>query len=510
MDVEYRAIRAALAAVLMTAAACTPTSNGGPAPVAEAPDEPGDTAGALPPVLPAPGSGDAAPAPGPGEGAGAAGLPSFADTRRDDLPGHWLPPSWYCRFGDRAPDPLAMAAEDPQWEQRVMDIFSWDSFLAINWPYSYVGPQRQEGPQDGRRRGPWVAGSSMSRDNAYTTLWSTWLTGPELRGWLAAQARGAARAGDAAALPRERAVGWRCEGACLEDELSGKGLGPAGATLWDRNGEAVHYEIRVNRSWLDTAARAYAAGRKSMSFEHGQCSELYAGDQFSFEGAVELKLAWKVLGAGDIRERFYTMRDVALPGTKRRVDLGLVGLHITHKSKTQSAWIWSSFEHVDNVRANELGDQGMSTPSFNDPECTSCCANSMPSRDNDAGDDAGDDTGDDSRPAPTQLTRLEPIDASTEALNREVRAWFAAQGSVWQHYELIGTQYQRRGSGEIAPAQVRNTVIEPYLVKRTACMTQRPPTEVSSCLGCHQAAGSKDFSFIPEIFLYPEAGAHAH
>lgn len=502
MDVEYRV----LLVVLMTAA-CSPSPGDRPIPAAVVPGQPADLNRAMPPALPAPDPPRASELMPPDRDAD---LPSFAGTRRTDLPDYWLPPSWYCRFGEHQPDPLTMAARDPRWEQRAMDIFSWDSLLAINWPYSYVGPQGQgQKSVDGRRRGPWVAGSSMPRDNAYATLWSTWLTGPELRGWLTTQARAAGPdAGNATSLPRQRAVGWRCEGTCLEDQLSGKGLGPAGATLWDRNGEAVHYEIRVNRSWLDTAARAYATGRKTMSFEYGQCSELFDGDQFSFEGAVELKLAWKVLGKGDIRERFYTMRDVALAGEQRRVDLGLVGLHITHKSKTQSAWIWSSFEHVDNVRANDLSTgleagsgnepstRGVSTPSFNDPACTSCCANSMPARGQGHG------------PVATQLTRVNPIDDSTEALNREVRAWLADQGAVWQHYELIGTQYQSRASGEIVPAQVRNTVIEPYLVKRTSCMTRRPPTEVSSCLGCHQDAASKDFSFIPEIFLYSEPGAH--
>ena len=33
------------------------------------------------------------------------------------------------------------------------------------------------------------------------------------------------------------------------------------------------------------------------------------------------------------------------------VTLGLVGLHIVHKTDSEPQWIWSTFEHVNNVPA---------------------------------------------------------------------------------------------------------------------------------------------------------------
>ena len=41
--------------------------------------------------------------------------------------------------------------------------------------------------------------------------------------------------------------------------------------------------------------------------------------------------------------------------------MGLVGLHIAHKTQHAPQWIWSTFEQVDNYKGPD--------PSFNDPAC---------------------------------------------------------------------------------------------------------------------------------------------
>jgi hypothetical protein len=42
--------------------------------------------------------------------------------------------------------------------------------------------------------------------------------------------------------------------------------------------------------------------------------------------------------------------------------MGLVGLHIVHKTPKRQNWIWATFEHVDNT---ELSPDGIAPPSFN-------------------------------------------------------------------------------------------------------------------------------------------------
>jgi hypothetical protein len=82
-------------------------------------------------------------------------------------------------------------------------------------------------------------------------------------------------------------------------------------------------------------------------------------------GPIEVKAAWKVLGAGDDSSRFYTIQAIVYnddtgapsPG-KNPLTLGLVGFHVSHKTKSQTNWIWTTFEQEDNL-----------TKSFSNPKC---------------------------------------------------------------------------------------------------------------------------------------------
>jgi hypothetical protein len=418
-------------------------------------------------------------------------LPTFADSRHKDLPTHELPNSWYCRWGEfeqdgKIEDPMAKRS-DPRWEQRAMDIFSWDSFLALNWPYEYV-------------QGKWThqalpSSHEYTSGREYRPRWGTWWTSAEMRQMMQ-------KPDLELSLLRSENDDWRCEGGCLAGALQGGGHDDKDV-VWDRNGERVYYEVRINDSMVDTLRQAdwtgaiCESGRKTSNKERkltltwGQCANHYpkqveqdGRDQFDFAGAVEIKLAWKVLGKGDIPERFYTMSDVVLEPGRAPVQLGLVGMHIMTKAKTQGRYIWSTFEHVDNVRANPIGNGRHSTPSFYDLGCTDCCPNRRPGESK-----------------TVHLTRTEPIHADTEALNREVRAWLVEQGSIWQHYELIGTQYLKANGDEVTPTRLRNVLIEPYFVPPISCMANDDAgsnrrIRDSNCIGCHGKIESYDLSFL--------------
>ena len=73
-------------------------------------------------------------------------------------------------------------------------------------------------------------------------------------------------------------------------------------------------------------------------------------------GSIEFKSAWKILNGPEIRSgRYYTTQAIVYntpdgaksPGPNP-VTLGLVGLHIIHKTPTQGGFFWSTFEQVDN------------------------------------------------------------------------------------------------------------------------------------------------------------------
>jgi hypothetical protein len=73
-------------------------------------------------------------------------------------------------------------------------------------------------------------------------------------------------------------------------------------------------------------------------------------------GSTEIKAAWRILTDKDtsaIRSRYYVVPntqvlDVA-SGKCTAQDIALVGLHIVTKTPDRPQWIWSTFEHVDNV-----------------------------------------------------------------------------------------------------------------------------------------------------------------
>src|SRR5206468_1937411 len=95
-------------------------------------------------------------------------------------------------------------------------------------------------------------------------------------------------------------------------------------------------------------------------------------------GPIEVKGAWKILPGPN--ERFHTRTvEVAWPNPAKKdsflchqYTMGLVGLHIAHKTKNAPQWIWSTFEQVDNYSG--------SNPSFTDPNCpaSKCPPNLQP------------------------------------------------------------------------------------------------------------------------------------
>ena len=62
--------------------------------------------------------------------------------------------------------------------------------------------------------------------------------------------------------------------------------------------------------------------------------------------------------------------------------MGLVGLHIAHKTQHQPNWIWSTFEHVANAPTQGQPIPAGATYNFYDPQCTAngvaCDTNCVP------------------------------------------------------------------------------------------------------------------------------------
>ncbi|MGZ5576196.1 MAG: hypothetical protein ACXWEV_04890 [Methylobacter sp.] len=189
----------------------------------------------------------------------------------------------------------------------------------------------------------------------------------------------------------------------------------------------------------------------------------------------------------DDAKKFYTTDALIFdPQTKQcsKQTVGLVGLHVTKKTKQLPQWMWATFEHVDN--APDVQD-GKATPvagkqyNFYNPTCTTCPLNTPPSK---------------TQPnMPTQVGRLIPVDSTSTAPNATYQSALKALrvDNVWQNYMLVDAQWGASPSPIGEPNQPKflaNTVMETYL--QGAVVDQQAP---HVCINCHGLANKTDLDF---------------
>jgi hypothetical protein len=220
-------------------------------------------------------------------------------------------------------------------------------------------------------------------------------------------------------------------------------------------------------------------------------------------GTITVKSAWiEMDGVAADRTTFYTrqawVQDPETP-TCRNVTVGLVGLHIVHKTPTMPQWIWASFEHVKNAPLSSAAPMPGFT--FHDGS-----ANPMP-----AGPPAPPDPPNPPVPLPSTPTvpppynvqRLAPIDDTFASANSAWRNQLP-QGSVWANYELVLVQWpglpnQHQPTDDALSVKptppcfgpehtnLVNTTMETFLQANATC------TGLATCMGCHNGARSTDF-----------------
>jgi hypothetical protein len=280
--------------------------------------------------------------------------------------------------------------------------------------------------------------------------------------------------------------------------------------LFDQNGNPTFYEILLDNHEVGylCANKLYSiAGQIDFSSDPNNKVQFPAGQwQTNGSGAFELKLAWRILDPKkDKADRFYHQpAQVLIENQWTSVEVGLVGMHIAHKSQSSPQWIWSTFEQVDNLATDQVANPGLN-PSYFNPNCPTCLVNVQPVGSNPANH-------------PTQALRMIPIPPDKQELNREAQAALHAQNSVWQYYQLIDTQWptnpsappispgdtnlpqsiDNKSGGDQTPVYLTNITMETYFQvgNQSATLQQEgnPPSTVQvfgteSCTGCHSSAG---------------------
>ncbi len=326
----------------------------------------------------------------------------------------------------------------------------------------------------------------------------------------------------------------------LDDEILGDNFLEAAVNLplVDRNGNFTVYERRLNDVEL-----AYLKNDKwDLTTLEGQKKFVESGNTVNFTesakeadgslGAIELKMAWRVLDTdkGDDPSRYITMNallavDAALVRDSDQpicdpVLVGLVGFHIIQKNPTDSAllpeWIWSTFEHMDNAplspNACDPVDGGcflVSDPpvcdapadaqgaySYFNSACTdggnACPPNEAPDK------LSGESTYLWSAQQPyagaylydnqfgTQVARCWQIYDLTQQINKQWIEKLGEANSTLANYMLVGTQWG--GTIEPKPPPFFDNGDVPSFLSNTTLETYVQTKEFGTCIGCHQGA----------------------
>lgn len=390
--------------------------------------------------------------------------------------------------------------------QREFDLYSWQMFFALNWPTDAQGK----------------AAPKLTTQSFGPPRWSWWHTSPQIFRADGGRPAACASSGPAPApkpdlsQPLFRGLGRfpaAAEALAAADPQRNRFLGIISAVgnvhvntkladiqqaftgpLIDQNGEFVYYEILIDPNEVDylCANELYNInGQVAFSGAGGKVQMPVGVDDVDGSGAFELKIAWKVLGKQDDPSRFFTMhayiKDEAADNSEidRQVQVGMVGLHIAHKSASSPQWIWSTFEQVDNLATNPVSHPQLS-PSFHNPACETCAVNVLPV----AGSDGVYPR------IPVQALRSVPIPDDKQALNAQVRAAMAKAGSVWQYYQLIDTQWPTQPnvppadpSGPLPAAVANKAGGNPTPVYLTN-ITMETYFQGGNTLGCNQTEGN--------------------
>ncbi|HKR62558.1 MAG TPA: hypothetical protein VJZ00_02405 [Thermoanaerobaculia bacterium] len=285
------------------------------------------------------------------------------------------------------------------------------------------------------------------------------------------------------------------------------GFGVDAGPLISQNAQYVRYETRVNRLEYDFILNPglpwpgplYLA--KNLPNTSGTIPPL----KFP-TGSIEIKAGWRNLaGVAPAQQATYFTTKAQLLNPKTGIcssaTLGLVALHIINKTAKFPNWVWSTFEHADNVPAI-AGETPYGNPPYgfndNNPNNQKLSAMGKPiTKCNPPLDN----------PTPTQVIRLRAIASSTQKTNAMYHADPHLAGTIWQNYHLTMTQWPINGGASTFPStsqpvpqtNTANSVAETWFQASTA----------TACMACHQTATNKvktDFVwFLPLGAYNPDA-----
>lgn len=393
-------------------------------------------------------------------------------------------------------------------QQGPVNQFAWQEFIALNWtadsghagtPNTTVGASGFGMPGDTRPVvwETYMVSSDVFRPDAVPPKpWGSGPTVPEnMSATMKQQIGGTTGVGDKFLVNDSKFDG----GPRLD--LSEFGQASAGAPwLTAQNGYLTYYEKRLNEAeyqyivdqkLYDASCQRQVATTAGIQFPSGSgTGDCYSSGQC---GAIEVKAAWMPLTPKDDPSTFKISRAWIYNPASKIYELrtvGLVGLHIIHKTQRGQQFIWATFEHVANAPnvADVNGGTVAGHYNYFNPNCNpakdayKCQANHQP-------------TPNDPYAAPIQVVRMFPIPANNTnnvgCLNQA--AWNAIRTanphSVFLNYELVNVVWPNTNTTVKGPVKTPLPQGDPQPKTIVANTTMETYVQTTlSCLDCHSFA----------------------
>jgi len=397
----------------------------------------------------------------------------------------------------------------PQAEHPPFDWFSWENFIALNWPAA-TNPSTGllvRGQADVSKH---VGDPGPRVWETYKADWEAFGTGkitPSPTAWGSWDVSGGMNPCGAADITKLSTTLTMITK--MDSVINGFTQASQAGPLIDSNGNYVRYEMRMNQAEYETIVNNnwYIADNLPPMVQFP--SSTSNPNQY---GALEIKAAWRELIPGvDERSRYYSVNakivDPGSPPTCRNAVMGLIGFHMAIKTAPFMEWVWATFEQEDNVPDGGIVagthyslNNGTASPptdenGFNFPPNgvnAQTKGPSPPPTDQPL-----------AKLPPVQVTRFTPIDNNIQAANQLFHQQLA--GTWLAHYNLVADQWPRNnptppdprkpypeGSGMPFPNDhVANTSAETYFQNEV-------PNKLlgNSCMSCHFRAAVTDFSWM--------------
>jgi hypothetical protein len=396
----------------------------------------------------------------------------------------------------------------PEQVRPYFDWFSWQSFIALNWPASTTGRGNPNQPDN--------PAAFTSMNNRTPVTWSTYKANWELFDQYDKRptpwndyAAPYAPALCPEAGPNDKQMVMVTKGDTELQDVNEAFSYP----LVDQQGNFVYYEVRYNQAqydWIRGADDKPNTWLYLMKNLPPGTNVALPPNSANPADSIMIKAAWRIMNGlpAAQQQRYYTVDAWVYNSATNQCSqqsMGLIGFHIAQKTSVFPEWIWSTFEQVDNVppindNVPSSFNNGTDTPSTGNQGFANRPQYQQP----------GELP---PNPTPVQVVRVNPIPttpqgASTVDVNNAFHAALPPN-SVWRYYELVITQWpsnptrfkapQNRGvypddAGGAFPVNgAVNTVIETYF--------QTPELTAgafgNSCMSCHFNAGNglRDFSW---------------